>query len=668
MKRVFIFISLTILLISLTSAEITITQQPEKLYNLGQIIKIPLKISTNLGIQDFFSVKLICNGIETEIQKQYIALSQGEEQEIIAAIPLNKEFIGNSVGICRIKAILGQEFILTKEFKISDLITINAKPEKTEISPNENLIIKGNAIKENKENVQGFVSLEMVMDGETILTSENTVKNGFFLLNASIPDETKAGEYLAKVKVFEKEKNGNISNKGEQDFNILVKQIPKNLEIVFEKKPVEPGTDLKIKAILHDQTGEKIDTNALIIIKNEDNKILEKKEIKTDEFLSFPIKYNQAPSQWTISAKAEKINLEENFNISEKKQVKVELINRTIIITNIGNVPYNDTALIKIGNETINLDVFLNVDEKTKYYLSAPAGEYDIEVMAGDKKLKDTITLTGNAIGVKEISGGIFSKILGPFVWMFIIGVLGFMGYVLYKKGYKKTFIGYIKKKKAEIKDKITNKHHSLINSKNKAELSLSIKGEKQNISLICLKIKNEKEILKNKSVKEKLNDLAKIVEETKAVAYENHNNIFFMWVPLKTKTFKNEKTAVETAQKIKESIDKYNKIAKQKIDYGISLNYGTIIAKLEKDSLKFMSMGVLMTIAKKIAGLADKEIYLSEKINEKVMTQVKTEKHEKENLKVYTIKEIRNKKEEDKKIINNFIKKLQKEKKEKKK
>ena len=447
---------LAIFLTSFVSAEMMISQQPNELYNLGQVIRSPVKIIAAESIDEFFSLKLICNGIENEVHKQYVYLLPGEEQEIGSAIPLRTDFIGRSTGTCVIKAMLGEYYILTNEFTISDLILIDAKLETESLNPGESMLIEGDAVKENGENVNGFISLELLLEGESKLQRTDTVKNGYIFLNTSLPNNLKAGEYLARIDVFEKERDGNWSNKGFATFGMVVKQVPTSLEIAFEEKPVEPGTDLQIKAILHDQSGEKIETDAEITIKNEKDKIVEEVDVKTDELFEYAIAYNQPASKWTVIAKSNGLEVEETFNVSEKEAVEVTLVNRTVIIKNAGNVPYNDTAIVKISNETINLDVYLEVDEETKYYLSAPEGEYDIEVRTGDEELKETVALTGNVIAAEEVSTGLFEKIMGPVVWIFIIGVLGFMAYMLYKKGYKKAFFGYVTKVRDKVRGKVS--------------------------------------------------------------------------------------------------------------------------------------------------------------------------------------------------------------------
>jgi hypothetical protein len=644
---------------SLVSADIIIKEQPRELYNLGEIVHVPTKIFTSSGVENFFLMKLICNGVESEIHRQYISLAAGAEMEINSAIPLTTQFIGRSNGLCTIKAIIGDIYVLTNEFRISNWIDVKIETEKTEFKPKESLIVEGTAKKENGENVNGFIDL--LMPG-TDIEAKDTIQNGYFLVNLTLPKDIAAGQYLTQLNIYEKDAQGNISNTGFVDYNVLIVQVPTSLEIVFGDSKVIPGEDLNVKGVLHDQTGEKIESDVTLSLINEDGKIMEQKDLASDEYLEYPIEYNQAPLEWEVIAVAGELETNEVFNISEKEYAEIDLINKTVIITNKGNVPYNETVIVRIGEEIVNFDSYVGVNEVKKYSLSAPEGEYIVQIEAGKNKFNQTVMLTGNAIRIKEIGPGILQSVRYPFVWIFIIGILGFMTYIVYKKGYQRAFIGYIQKRRAKkVEAKVDQAMTDNTSSRNKAELSLSIKGDKQDISLICLKLKNKKDTINNESIQNKIAELIKIAEQEKAVTYNNQENLFFLFVPVKTKTFKNQATAAKVARELKASIEKYNKMAKEKINFGLSLNYGTIVAKEEKDSLKFMSMGTLITSAKKLAGLSEGEVYLTKDMNEKLLTEAKTEKHQKNGVEVFMIKEMRVKGEHNKKFLNDFVKKLEK-------
>jgi hypothetical protein len=671
MRRTLLVLILGILLVQVISAEIIISQQPKEVYSLGDLISIPTTIKSTTDITGVFNMDLICSGHTVNFYKNGLSLSSGEEKKMDPSLVLTRNVIGELKGNCKIKAILGEDYVLTNEFRLSDLIDIRTNFEEVEFNPGDYLFIEGDAIKESGGDVNGFIELEMFspnMSGnDTLLSQLETINNGFFSVNVTLPSDLKAGNYLLKLKAREVDLEGVTTNEGFRDQNVLVKQVPTSLEIMFEDREIEPGTSLRVKAILHDQTGENIESLAYLTIKNDNDKIREQMELATDEFLEMEIVYNEPPATWKVVASSNDLTNEAEFEILEKEDISIEIINKTVIITNKGNVEYNKTLLVKIGEDSENIDVFLDVDDSQKYVLTAPDGEYNVEVIAEGKSETAEIALTGKAVDVKKASSKAGSLIKYPVVWVFVILILGFIAFIVFKKGYKKSFIGYVGKKARQKKDEETSKElvplkkDSLLKTRSKAVLSLSMKGDKQNVSIVSLKIKNLREIQSKKGhAEETLQKIVQLAEESKSAVYETQDHIFFILAPTRTKTFRNEKTALNMAQKIKGILLGHNKMFKQKFNFGIGLNDGTIVAKQEGDVLKFMSLGTLMAISKKISSLADNDILLGEKINEKLRTLAKTIKHEKGNLSVYSIKQVKNV-EENQKFVKSFLKRMEK-------
>lgn len=669
MKKELTLLFLALTLISLVSADIILKETPKDLYNLGDTLSLPLKLTSLTDLSGTFIMKLICNGIETEVYKADVEISSGDEQTLNTIIILEKKRIGRSTGICKIKSELRDTYALTNEFTISDKINVEVLTEQTTINPGESIIIEGNAIKENGKNVNGFVELRTSEgNGSSEISLIETVNKGYFGVNLEIPSNFKAGEHQINIDIYEKDLQGEVTNIGTSDFIINVKQVPNSLELLFETVEVKPGTSVKVKGILHDQTGENIPSPIIISIKDEKNIVLQQTEISTGEFLEFPIKFNSPPSEWDVVGVSNKLTTEARFKILEKREIGIELINKTLTITNKGNVPYTEPLSIKIGEKTIEMNVSLNIDETQKYTLTAPDGEYEIEILAGgENQLTKSVALTGSVIDVKKASR-VITLARYPAVWVFIIAIMGFMVFIVAKKGYKRSFIGYIRKKKGRVKTVVKEKptqlqKWSLVKTTNKAELSLSIKGVKQRVSLVCLKIKNLKEIQSKKLAgEETIQRAINLAEENKAIIYENNENLFFISAPLKTKTFKNEMTSVNIAQRIKKALNEHNSKFKQKIYFGIAINTGDIIAKEDPHSknIKFMSLGNLIGASKKIASASEGEISLSPEINDKLRANLKTQKQTKNNTDFFTIEEVKKDKEENKKFINEFLHRME--------
>jgi hypothetical protein len=242
----------------------------------------------------------------------------------------------------------------------------------------------------------------------------------------------------------------------------------------------------------------------------------------------------------------------------------------------------------------------LGIDGVQKFELTAPNGEYPFEFLSdGKKHLSTNVVLTGRTVDIREISDGGFKSIIRhyPLVFIFLILVLFFFALIAWKKGIRNLFFGKFKKK--AIKQNLAwenreiPKEGRLINSQNIAQLSLSIKGEKHPASIVCLRIKNLKEIdTKDNGIKEIFQKIANFVDDKKAFTYENQENIMFVLSPSKTKTFQNELHALEIAKKINEALSYQNQIFKQKIDFGISIHSGNIVSKSEsKNLLSFMGL-----------------------------------------------------------------------------
>jgi hypothetical protein len=652
------------------SAEIVFSQQPNEVYNLGDSINLPVTVKALSDISDNLYLNLICEGNQIRFFENGVDLQAGQEVGMVAV--LSKNAIGLQTGKCKIKAILGEDYALTNDFEISNLIIVQSNIEKTVFNPGETIVFNGDAFKSNGDGANGFVKFSIVTrENSSSLEQIGTVSEGHFSINLNIPSNLQAGAYLVVVEIYELNSENVRTNTGFMNYNINVNQIPTSLEVFLERNEIEPGAIVKAKAILHDQTGEKIDSFAILTLRKSNNEIVKQVELPTDEFFEFEIAYNEIPSNWSVFAVSNRLNSEMNFIIMENKDISVDIMNGTVVFTNRGNVPYNDSVLLKLGeNSSIKVNINLAIDEVKKYEIRAPNGEYSIEVISnGKSKFNSNVILTGRSIDLRELKSFELSSV-GFIIWIFVILVLGCAVFLIIKKGCRKTFFGkfnmnrkYESVKKSKV-DSSTNEEF-LIKTANRAILSLSIKGDKQESSLICLKIKNS---LDRKGVSETMQKIAKFAESKKAMIYENNDSIFFIFSALKTKTFRNERSTIELSQEINEILNYHNKLFKHKIDAGMSLDSGYIVSKINSQGeLEFMSMGNLIPNLKKIASLSTGEILMSKEFKDKAGSIIKAQDKTIESVKVYTIREMRDR-EKYNKFIGTFLNNLERDKKEREK
>ncbi len=657
--------------ISFASAELQWNQQPNSLYNLGDVVKTSPVISGNS-----FSAYLVCN----DAQVMQFSTSFTDLPLVNYTIPLQFTLtpalqIG-SPGICKIKAALDGINYFSSQFQISNVINVTVLSGDKEFKPGSQVSISGTAIKQNGQNIDGVANINI--SGNSVLYQGSApVNNGNFYFNLTIPPTAAAGQYLVKITSSESDSSGAQTNTGYTFFNIQIDQIPTTLNLVpiNDFTDIMPGRTYYIQPILYDQTGQEINSSVSFTVRNSNGEIMDQKNATTGQMFSIPVSYDDVSGAWSIFAESDGLTAQAAFKVLKNSAISASLINTTLLVTNKGNVPYDDSIYVKVGNQTIAFNVSLDVGQSQKYVLKAPDGNYQIEVSSsdGNSLYSGRVLLTGNAVNVQQATQGVVSFIQYPVVWIALILILVFAIFFLFRKVRKGKFMKKINmNRNFKLRDGIlisngetVSNRGRMVKSRNIAEFSSSIQGEKQTSSIVCLDIKNFEDIRNGKGgVNETMNRLKYLADESNAVVYENGTFFFFIFAPIKTSEFNNELNAIETAQKIRKILEDHNRLMKQKIDFGISVNYGNIIAKHGINGLKFMSLGSLISVAKRLAAVSNGEVALSKEIRDRVATDVKTDKRFAGDLEFYPLTEIRNR-EKSEKFIKEFMSKMEREERE---
>lgn len=649
MKKILAFLVLAFFLISFVSASVEFSKEPNEIYNLEDYVKATLKFEKDEGVASVVSVNLICGDKVNELYKEFLLFDEEKTKQIVA--PLITQLIDGAIGNCYLGVNFdGEEKLTSEVFKISKLLKIKLDIEEDEYLPGDSYLFSGNVKKENGAPSNGF--LEGNFDNKKISA---VVKDGKFSFDLNFDDDFKSGEHHFNLTAYEKDSQDVITNEGRNLETIKVKQIPKSVEILLEKDKLIPGEVLKGKVILHDQSGTSMKAKAYLKLEDYLGSVLVKVEVDTEEDFEYQTNITQLPILWTLAVYSEELINRVDVEVISYPHVSIDFVNETLVVTNTGNVFFNDSIEVQIGETAVKVPISLGMGESEQYVLTAPNGEYVVVVDGVER----TMSLTGNAVSVEKLGDVVFQ--IHPLIWLFIILVFAFVAYLAFRKGRPKEFITKMIPRRKPKQEKIVQAE-TLAQTKKKLELSLSIVGTKQNAVVGCIALKNY-DLIKNGlgNVKETMKVVSDLVESKKGLIYRNNGNIFFIFAPSVTKTFKNQNEGLDTVIKIKEILLDHNKKFKQRIEFGLSINFGTIVTKEEKDSVKFMSMGTLMTVCKKVANYSKEEVYVTDKFKEKLEGNFKGEMVDIGNVKAYKFLEMKNK-DSHGTFIEGFLARQQKE------
>jgi len=659
-KKGFMLIVVSVLLISTVSAGLWFNTQPEEIYSIGDDLAVTISVS---GTGNQLRAKLSCENEEKLIFLRY--LENVSEEQITQ--PLTRNFLGDSIGKCRVLAEYGLEKIESSYLAITDNIFIKIEANNRNLEPGEAFYLTGEAEKANTQLLNGFFDLVF---SDIDFTTSGPVDNGQISANFTLPEKIPAGSYLLNLTVYEKA-GEEISNIGRTLIGLSVKQKPQKIDAALVSQEVVPGTDLEFKILLYDQTEELIEREASFFIENSEGEVLHQTLTNTNKDEKYYIEKNLPIGYYKMKLYSSEIYGERQFYVAENEEAEFIIVNGTLTIRNVGNVPYNKAVQVQIGDsvEIINDEIALGKEKK--YQLLAPDGDYKITVTDGkNSQNEESILLTGNAIGIRRLQKTISSRVK-ILVWAFILLVMGMFIFISTRKVIKKKFVlndnfitdkirkdgkgGVIKVGGVE-----SNKSIKVLRDVNEAEHSLVLKGQKQNLPLVCLKVNNEI----NKETKQVLDRIIKEAQQNSGfngATYKSGNYILTIFSPLITRTFKNYTPAVKVAIELNKKLKEYNQKFQNKIDFGISVHAGDIVNSIQDNKLKFTGLGNTLSAAKKISDIAKNDVLLSKEIHEKTLVDIKTEKFAHPSLELFKVERVVQS-EKNQIFIQDFLKKLAEE------
>ncbi len=648
------FVYLLIIFSPLISAEI-ILNEPKPVYNIGDEIFISVLVSE---IKDEpLKLELVCSEATEVIYTSYLH----ENSVNVYFMTSKKKFDKGLHGICKIIASYGNETQTTTQFNITNLVEVEVALNDKQFMPGASIMLNVNAKKLNGEPVDGIATIKI--EG-TNIAKQLLMHNGKLKANISLPENMAAGNYLLTVTIDEKA-GGEILNTGTAQMQFYVKQVPTEIVIVMEQQDYKPGTSVAFIPELRDQTGNKIDGEITISVEDSNEKRVMEKIVKANEKQEFGLMRNASAGYWSIEARANGLDGRRLFYVLENEEAEFRVINDTLIVENVGNVPYEKSIEVRIGNESYIKDIYLDVGQRVKFLLQAPTGVYDVEITDGVKSVRaSNVALTGKAIGLRTHRERKQSTLRYIFAWLFFIGVVVAFMFIsarnirpTLKFRFSLSKLSRFGKRKDEHAGRVIKIKSANIKTVQpttrgfEALHSLVVKGNKNNACVLAIRIESEpKQEQEKKSL---IEEIEKIIEKSEGALYRTQEMLFVIFSPSITKTYKNESKAGRLAEQIAELLNK------QEVEFGIAMHTGEIIDVLEGKTLRFTPLHGIFATTRKLARLAKNEILLSETSHRKSVTEIRAEKIERDGMICYRLQRIIDV-ESRKKFIDDFLKRQQ--------
>ena len=709
----FIACMFILLIINFISAGVLFSDLNNK-YNLGDTIELNVKVDPFFNDR-LLKITLFCEG-NPVIEFNNLPDEGGN---VNIKLPLNFYTIQQANGNCYFSSSYSGETRQSDNFEISKKLIVKLSKDAFFANPGEEIVVSGTATRLNGNPVNGEVEvnvpllsfLQIESTNETVQINNNSneefattpdinetnstqtaqpnqteqpsqeinyesgkfygeVVNGEFSVSFKLSEETPAGNYRLDLLVFE-EDNGIRTSEGVAMATLNIFQVLRRVDLALNNQNFNPGAVLEAKPNLLDQTGVNIYGELSIIIRDESSKRFFEKLVNSKEIFQYNIPTNLTSGYYEILASTNEINSTKKFFVNEKEIASFELINHTLIVSNIGNIPYGKDIEVEMNGKPFIKKVNLNLGETQNFKLSG-SGEYNIKVSDGENEISwGDVRLVGYAINVKAVNEK-FN--LDPIVWILAIIISIVVLLFLFRNFFKKRSLAYhYENRELELREKDMPQSNHPIPSLRESEIekfkdwkvkepvrqadqSLVLKGHKSNAAVLVLKIKNRI----GNTEKQSLEEAMEYVYDKKGAVYEQDNFIYIVFSPLMTRTNKNEVEAAKAAEKIIGIINEHNKKFREKIDFGIGITSGEIINRVENKKLKFTALSNFIVVGKRLASISDKQILVTKKTYEKGISEIKAEKVKTDAGDVYEVKSIVDH-EKSRKFIEGFLERQKK-------
>ncbi len=594
-----------IMLLPVVSAEILISQ-PNSIYNMGDTLSVQITLQPKASSNDFASISIVCRESEIEVFKNPMTVAAQETRNFDVSVPLTQSIIGLNSGDCLIRAKYGSETLDSPSFKITNSIDLQVNLNAVQYSPSEIITLNGKAIKENGIPVEGFVK---IIAGSASTSLTFPVSNGILYANLSLPRDSAPGELSVLIEVYEKDSNGQITNFGDISKKVKIKQVVKSLSLSLDALEVTPGKPINYKISALDQVNGEVLKDSTFVISMPDGSQYLSKIARTGntEYMLFPL--NSEVGVWTITASLDGITESKTFSMPEIQRADFKFVNDTLVIHNIGNVPYVKSIEVLIGGNSIVKQVSLGLNGSKMFKLLAPSANYQVKVSDGDTKAEvSSILLTGRAIDLGEVKS--FTGSIVP-AMIIIFAIIVFYIYLKVRK-HRQNSYGY----SGEYKPRMP-----LVKATVSQDASVE-DGNRETGAIIALRLPSSGNL--GSAFQDMFSSL-KVKATSKKAHAEARGNfmLFLMTSRLSGEDYEIE--AVKLAREIQKTIKSAVSSGNMQVPSSIGITKGEVITSGSLGRLfSFTALGNAVSKAQKLAMQANGEILVSDAVKHKVGTQAR--------------------------------------------
>ena len=316
-------------------ADITI-QSEQNTYNIKNDIKISASVLQDKNFDGLFKLTLSCGNYKLQyFYSTPISLEANFRTARNVELPATPPMLGNCI---LIGDLMTNENLIVEEkesntFGVTDQLIVLPVNSKITALPGDSLQIAG-IIDEAFGNNVLKATTEVTLDNDSYTID---ALDGKFNLTLQIPENVKSGKHIIEISASDAK-----GNSGSSSILLEITAIPTYIKLDSSSNQILPGSKIEITSSLYDQADDLInDSLDLELTASNGNKVF-RKVVRSNEKINYEFGQYAEPGLYTLVNTYKNLLAQASINITSIREVKIEYENETVLVENIGNIPFED--------------------------------------------------------------------------------------------------------------------------------------------------------------------------------------------------------------------------------------------------------------------------------------------------------------------------------------
>jgi len=357
MKKVCITFLMIFLILPMAFADISITTD-QFIYNLGNKIKASASVMQGNNFEGLFRLTLSCGNYKL----QYFLTPISLEANFRTAVSVPELAATQSMlGECTIAGDLVTNDNLVVEEKVSNEFTVtdrlNVLPVRSEARalPGESIQIAGIINEAYGNNVlKASTKIELEIDSYIV-----DAVDGKFDFTFEIPKNIKSGKHTIEISAYDPK-----NNVGSSSVELEITAVPNYLKTELSNDELSPGSTIDITASIYDQADELINDSLNLELTSPKGSNVFTKAVQSNEKIDYEFSQHAEPGLYVLTTTYKDLLTQDFINITSIREIKVKYENESVIIENIGNIPFEDelTFFLESGSNKYPILKKINIE------------------------------------------------------------------------------------------------------------------------------------------------------------------------------------------------------------------------------------------------------------------------------------------------------------------